>query len=102
MAFGTNHSIFSCFLIRLIPGPPIELTNLFIGTTGVKYTHFIIGTLLGYTPGMLLMVFMGQAMPEFFSSRFSKPLLVVFLLLITFLLAGGYLWRKRRKRGLPE
>jgi len=101
MAFGSNHSIFSCFIIRLIPGPPIELTNMFVGTTDIKYPHFIIGTLLGYTPGLVLLIFMGKAATEIFSPSFLRTLILIIGLIITFSTVGGYLWRKMRRKRLP-
>ncbi|NLY91379.1 MAG: TVP38/TMEM64 family protein [Firmicutes bacterium] len=102
MNFGTNHSIFSSLIVRMIPGPPIELTNMFIGTTGIKYHHFIIGTLLGYTPGMVPLVLMGKAAPGLLSPEFLIHFLVIVGLFITLLLAGGYLWQKTRRRRSPE
>ena len=95
MEFGKDHSILSCFVLRLIPGPPIELTNMLAGTTDIKYHHFILGTLLGYTPGMIPLVLMGGAMAEPLSAKFLIPLACS--IIITFSIAGGYLWRKRRK-----
>lgn len=100
LAFSSSHSIFSCFIIRLIPGPPIELTNMLVGTTGIKYPHFIIGTLLGYTPGLVLLIFMGKAATGLFSPSFLRTLILIMGMILTFSVVGGYLWRKMRRRRL--
>jgi uncharacterized membrane protein YdjX (TVP38/TMEM64 family) len=102
MEFGTNHSIFSSFIIRLIPGPPIELTNMFIGTTEIKYHHFLVGTLLGYTPGLVPLVLMGKAATDLWSPHFLIPFVFWVVMIIFFSIVGGYVWRKKRKRRLPE
>lgn len=97
--FGNNNSIFSCFIIRMIPGPPIEVTNMFIGITGIKFFPFIVGTLLGYTPGMIPFILFGGAV--------SQPLALKYLLPcalgagVVFGLAGVYLWRRLRMRSVP-
>ncbi|HHU52216.1 MAG TPA: TVP38/TMEM64 family protein [Firmicutes bacterium] len=97
--FSNNNSILSCFIIRMIPGPPIEVTNMFIGTTGIKFFPFIVGTLLGYTPGMIPFILFGGAM--------SQPLALKYLLpcalgiMAVFGLAGIYLWRHLRMHREP-
>lgn len=96
MELGAANGILSCFIIRMIPGPPIELTHMFIGTTDIKYPHFIIGTLLGYTPGMIPLVVMGEAAVDPFSKKFLIALALS--IVVTVILSGGYLWRKKRAR----
>lgn len=96
MEFSTNNSVLSCFVLRLIPGPPIELTNMLVGTTDIKYHHFILGTLLGYTPGMIPLVLMGGAATDPLSDKFLIPLACS--IIITSSIVGGYLWWKKIKR----
>ncbi len=96
MEFGCNNSLLSCFLIRFIPGPPFDLTNMFIGTTDVKYPQYIFGTLLGLTPGMIPLVLLGDAAADPFSPEF----LIFFTLsmMLTFFFTVGYhIWRKKTK-----
>lgn len=96
LEFGNKNSIFSCFIIRLIPGPPIEVTNMFVGATDIKYLHFIVGTLLGYTPGMIPLVFMGAAAADPFSMEFLIP--CVLCIVTALFVAGVFFWRRVRAK----
>jgi|SRR5690554_512391 len=96
LEFTTNNSIFTCCVLKMIPGPPIELTNMFVGTTDIKYSHFIVGTLLGHTPGMIPLVLMGEAAWQPLSLEFLIPFAVSVVLTLS--LTGGYLWRKKQLR----
>lgn len=101
LEFGNKNSIFSCFIIRMIPGPPIEVTNMFVGATDIKYLHFIVGTLLGYTPGMIPLVLMGAAAADPLSMEFLIPFALC--IVTTLFVAGGFFWRHvRAKRYVDE
>ncbi len=96
MEFGCNNSLLSCLIIRLIPGPPVDLTNMFIGTTDVKYPQFIVGTLLGLTPNMIPLVLMGEAAANPLSPQFLISFAVI--MAVTVSLAVGYhLWHEKLK-----
>jgi len=99
LEFGNNNSIFSCFIIRMIPGPPIEVTNMFVGTTGIKFLPFIVGTLLGYTPGMIPFILLGGAVSEPLSLKYLLP--CALSIGMVFCLAGAYLWRHLRMQRDP-
>lgn len=83
MEFGNSNSVFSSMLVRIIKGPPADLTSIFMGSTGMNYTQYILGTLLGITPGMIPVIFMGKAVFNPFSAEFFVPLALYSLFMIT-------------------
>ncbi|HAQ40950.1 MAG TPA: hypothetical protein DCM73_09045 [Clostridiales bacterium] len=85
--FGNSNSIFSSFVVRVIKGPPADLTSIFMGSTGMSYPQYILGTLLGVTPGMIPVIFMGRAVDNPLSAEFIAPLAIyIVFLIITFLI----------------
>lgn len=94
MEFGYNNGLLSCFVVRFIPGPPFDLTNMIIGSTGMKYPQFIAGTLLGITPGMIPLVLMGDAAANPLSPQFLIPFSIS-MMTVLLLAIGYYVWRKK-------
>lgn len=72
-----RNSNFACFIIRMLPGPPVEMTNMFFGALDMQYGKFMILSLLGMTPGMLPVIFMGKAATDPLSKEFIVPLLIL-------------------------
>lgn len=85
--FGNKNSILSSFMVRVIKGPPADLTSMFMGSTGISYIQYILGTLLGVTPGMIPVIFMGSAVYNPLSAEFITPLFIyIIFMIIAFLL----------------
>lgn len=101
MEFGYNNGLLSCFVVRFIPGPPFDLTNMIIGSTGMKYPQFITGTMLGITPGMIPLVLMGDAAANPLSPQFLIPFSIS-ILTVLFLAIGYHQWRKKLKARLYD
>ncbi|MEA4847260.1 MAG: VTT domain-containing protein [Clostridiaceae bacterium] len=78
-----KNSAFACFVIRLLPGPPTEVTNMFFGALNMQYSKFLVLSLMGITPGMLPVIFLGKAAVNPRSKEF------IILLLISLLIAAG-------------
>lgn len=87
MEFGNSNSILSSMLVRIVKGPPADLTSIFMGSTGMNYPHYILGTLIGITPGMIPVIFMGKAVFNPFSAEFFVPLvLYIIFMVVTFVI----------------
>ena len=82
LKFENDNSIFSSFLVRIIKGPPVDITSMFMGSTGIAYSHYIAGSLMGLTPGMILIVLLGRAADHPISPDFIIPLLIYLVLII--------------------
>ena len=78
---------FYSYFLRVISILPGDLVSMFFGSVGVKFTPYIIGSLLGIFPGMLGVTFMGTVIsdptsPEFIISLVGTVLLSVVSYLI--------------------
>lgn len=88
-----ENDVIGYFLIRLIPGPPADLTNMFLGAMKVPYSRFVLGTILGFIPGMLPFVLAGNAAANPLSAEFLVP----FAASAVFTLCTLLIYQKRRQ-----
>src|SRR5258705_14001781 len=62
---GVSHAlarkgILSLFLLHVFPIAPFSVLNLLAGATHIRFKDFLIGTVLGMTPGLLILTFFGH------------------------------------------
>ncbi|HQP24721.1 MAG TPA: VTT domain-containing protein [Smithellaceae bacterium] len=89
-----NHAV-GCLMIRMLPGPPTEITNMFYGATSIRYFYFLAASTLGMTPGMLPIIFMGKAV----LTPFSKEFIIPFFIELVFVVLAFIIFFVVRKKG---
>lgn len=94
VSYIDRYSVISSFVIRFIPGPPADVSSMFLGATNIKYSHFIIGTILGMIPNMIPVILMGEAIRR----PFSKEFIIPFLISILFAIIALVLYRLNETR----
>ena len=97
LEMANRNTSFACFIIRLLPGPPNEVTSMFFGTLNMQYGKFLVYSIIGLTPGMLPVVFMGKAVMNLLSKDFLLPLLISFIIAVGSVLVYVLLLKKRDK-----
>jgi uncharacterized membrane protein YdjX (TVP38/TMEM64 family) len=90
-----KNSSFTCFIIRMLPGPPTEVTNMLFGALHMQYGKFLILSILGMTPEMLPVIFVGKAVANPLSKEFLLPLLISLALAVGSTLIYILLLKKR-------
>lgn len=94
-ALAEKNHVAGCFMMRMLPGPPTEITNMFYGATSIRYRHFLAASMLGMTPGMLPVIFMGKAV----LTPFSKEFLIPFFISLVFVVLAFIVSFIVRKKG---
>lgn len=75
--------------IRLVPVAPFTLVNLVAGASGINLTHYLVGTVLGLLPGLVLMSLLGSQIMRIVAS--PSPLdIVIFVALIAAWIATAF------------
>jgi uncharacterized membrane protein YdjX (TVP38/TMEM64 family) len=80
-----RRGILSTFLVRLVPVAPYTVVNIVAGASHIRFTDFLLGTLLGMVPGILAiagLVDRGYALfrePDLFSIATSLAVLALIL-----------------------
>jgi phospholipase D1/2 len=72
-----KQGIVSVAAIRLVPVAPFTVVNLVAGASEIKFFDYLIGTILGLAPGIVIMSFLGDQA----ASVFSDPTVTNVLLL---------------------
>lgn len=88
---------FACFIIRMLPGPPTEVTNMFFGALNMQYGKFLILSVIGMTPGMVPVIFMGKAATNPLSKEFILPLLISLVIAAGSILLYWFALKRRDK-----
>lgn len=85
--------ILSLFLLHLFPICPYSMLNLVAGATHISWRDFTIGTVLGITPGIIVLCVFGGR----FLQLLEHPNWIGFLGLAAFLGAGFWVLRNLRR-----
>lgn len=86
--------LFYMIAIRLVPFMPYGLLNFAAGLTSISYRDYLLGTLLGTTPGILPYVLLGSGLR---AVQTGDRLPLVIALALTGILIGGSIWYRRRR-----
>lgn len=86
--------------IRLVPFMPYGLLNFAAGLTSVSYRDYLLGTLLGTTPGLLPYVLLGSSGLR--AIRTGDVLPFVGALTLTGFFIGGTTWYRRQRSRRPK
>ena len=62
--------------VRLVPVAPFTLVNLVAGASGIRLTHYLVGTVLGLLPGLVLMSLLGNQIMRIVASPSPIDILV--------------------------
>lgn len=57
-------------IVRILPGPPSDVTSMFFGATGMHYMTFLASSLLGFSARMVPLIIVGEAAKDPFSPYF--------------------------------
>lgn len=97
---------FFLFGLRMIPVIPFWSLNLLMGLTSMRVPVFMLATLCGMVPVMLILSYTGSQLGEIESfslaAVFTPGLVIALCLLATFPILARVLVRLLRKRRLPE
>jgi phospholipase D1/2 len=72
-----KQGIVSVAAIRLLPVAPFTVVNLAAGASEIKFADYLIGTILGLTPGLVIMSFLGHQASDVFSDPTAKNVLLL-------------------------
>jgi uncharacterized membrane protein YdjX (TVP38/TMEM64 family) len=83
------------FLIRLIPNVPFDMQNYGLGFSRVRFTPYVLATMLGLAPTSIAYAYLGDSLTD--PAQSWK--LIAAVGLIAALLLAQWAWRRRRPVG---
>lgn len=94
---GGADSIFICFLLRVIGLIPPDVTSMYLGFTRVPFAPYMLATIAGALPKIVIVTLMGSSITDPTSPAFIiSAALTVALTALSVL--GFYLYRKKASR----
>ena len=87
-----NRMAFS-FMLRACSVPPADMVTMYLGASGMPFSANVIGSVLGYFPGMVMTTFLGTSIRDSGSPEFRIALIlnIAWILLSSL---GFYLFKK--------
>lgn len=89
-----RRSLLTIVTLRFLPIAPFTVTNLISGASHIRFREYIIGTLIGISPAIIIMTFMGSQLEKAVRNQALENLLIIIVLTIVLLLA--VIWSKKR------
>ncbi len=89
-----NNGFVTSFVVRLVPTGPFILVNMAAGVSGMKFSHFIAGSALGFMPKILLT---GLIITNIVSRSQSSWISIAIAILTVLFILGMLIARKRLK-----
>lgn len=86
---GSRNHLFTAYLLRVVGFMPGDVVSLFLGASRLPYPTYLVGSLLGLAPTMVLYTLLGSQLDNPFSPGFLLPLAGLILLSLgsTFLIS---------------
>lgn len=69
-ALQKNNDFFFAYIARLIGGLPCDAVSMYMGSSDLKYTHYIAGSLLGFIPRIIAYTLIGITLIDTSSPAF--------------------------------
>jgi phospholipase D1/2 len=89
-----RHGLTAVLIVRILPVAPFTIVNIMAGASEVRFRDFILATLLGMLPGLVVMTVFGDRL----QSAIKDPRAESFMLLVAFVVAliAVMIWLRRR------
>ncbi len=84
-----EHGVLVVVGLRIVPAAPGTLTNLALGASGVRFMDFIIGTLIGMLPGLIVVSLMGDRIMSFLQAPSFADIVLLALCIAAY---GAVVW----------
>ena len=86
------------FFVRIVGVLPSDLVSMYLGASGLHYTRYMIGTIVGLLPAIINFSVMGKNLHDVSSPAFRISAgIEIFLMILS--VSIYYIWRRRKKRG---
>lgn len=94
-----KHGLLSIIVTRVIPVAPFTIINLVAGASRINVGKFVVGTILGMTPGIVGMTLFGSQLVSVLQRPGPVAIGVLALIVIVVIVLGALLQRRLRVMG---
>lgn len=89
-----QHGFLTVLTLRVLPVAPFTLVNFFIGAAGIYFWHFILASVVGRIPGIVVLSLAGIQLEAFLRAPELGTFIVLALTLVVLPLAAAWLLKR--------
>ena len=102
-----RHGFITVLTMRVLPVAPFTLVNFFVGASGIRFSDFLLASLVGRIPGIVMLTLAGVQIENFLRQPTTTRLVLLGLILIVIPVATGWLFKRlavgdRRQQGASK
>lgn len=101
LELAEKQPMISCFIFRFMP-PPADLSNMFFGATRLSYSRFILSSLAGFLPKLLVVIYAGEAALDAKPGPFIGMTALLLALELSPLAIAWLVTRHKERRGASQ
>ena len=96
----SDHGIMAVTAVRIVPVAPFTVVNMLAGSSHIPFFHFLAGTLIGMTPGIIAISVFGDQLEQAVLNPTNKRFLILGATVVVILLAAVFTgkWLRNKKR----
>jgi uncharacterized membrane protein YdjX (TVP38/TMEM64 family) len=94
-----RHGLIAILIVRILPVAPFSIVNIMAGASEVRFGDFILATLLGMLPGLVLMTLFGDRLQSVLHDPRVETFIILVALSVALVLVMAWL---RQRFGKPE
>jgi uncharacterized membrane protein YdjX (TVP38/TMEM64 family) len=89
-----RHGLSAILIVRILPVAPFTVVNVIAGASEVRFRDFVLGTLLGMLPGLLVMTLFGDRLESAIRDPKAENFIILALLVGALVLVTAWLSRR--------
>ena len=91
---AAGHGFLAVLTMRLLPVAPFTLVNIFVGTTAIRFRHFILASVVGRIPGMIVLTFAGLQLEQVLRDSGIGSFIALGVVLLLVLIAASWFLKR--------
>lgn len=95
---AAGHGFLAVLTMRLLPVAPFTLVNIFIGTIPIRFRHFIMASVVGRIPGIIVLTFAGLQLEQVLRNPGVGSFVALTVVLVLLLSAASWFLKRFKER----
>ena len=95
---AAGHGFLAVLTMRLLPVAPFTLVNIFIGTIPIRFRHFIMASVVGRIPGIIVLTFAGLQLEQVLRNPGVGSFVALIVVLVLLLSAASWFLKRFKER----
>jgi phospholipase D1/2 len=91
---AAGHGFLAVLTMRLLPVAPFTLVNVFVGTTPIRFRDFIMASVIGRIPGMIVLTFAGLQLEQVLRDPGVGSFIALAVVLVLVLVAASWFFKR--------